>query len=85
VVNVDCPLVAVLRNDAGHHLGERVAALGATLLKVGAVGGDHGSGLLQMLYAPYSSVPAGRSPEEQVTQKLPPIAAHSAIVRLEHL
>ena len=45
MLHVNCPLVAVLADDAWQHLVERVATLVATGLKVGAVAGDHGSAL----------------------------------------
>jgi hypothetical protein len=45
MLNVNRPLVAVLRHNARQHLVERVATLLATGLKVQAIAGDHGSGL----------------------------------------
>jgi hypothetical protein len=45
MLNVNRPLVAVLRDDARQHFVKRVATFGGTGLKVRAVAGDHGSGL----------------------------------------
>jgi hypothetical protein len=42
---VDRPLVAVLRDNAGHDFVKRVATLAAAGLKVRSTAGDHGSGL----------------------------------------
>jgi hypothetical protein len=50
MLNVNRPLVAVLRDDARQHLVERVATLDATLLKMRAVTGDQGSGFLVWQY-----------------------------------
>lgn len=46
MVNVDRPLIAVLRDNAGHYLIKRVATLAAACFKVGAAAGYHGKGLL---------------------------------------
>jgi len=40
--------VAIFADDAGPHFVERVATLAASLLKVGNVALNHGSGLQQM-------------------------------------
>lgn len=52
VVNVDCPLVAVLRDDAWHHLVERVATLVAAGLNKCAIAGGHGSGFSTTVTVP---------------------------------
>lgn len=45
MVNVNCPRVSVLRDDARHHLVERVPPLVTSRLKVCAMTRNHGSGL----------------------------------------
>jgi hypothetical protein len=47
MVNVNCPLVAVLCDHARHDLVERVATLAATGFEMQAVAGGHGRGLIE--------------------------------------
>ena len=52
VVNVDCPLVAVLSDDAGHDFFKSVTALAAAGLQEYAAASVHGSGLHSTLAFP---------------------------------
>jgi hypothetical protein len=52
MICVDRPLVAVLRNDAGHDLIQRVAALAAASLKVRAATGYHGREFREQVIVP---------------------------------
>jgi hypothetical protein len=45
VIRVDRPLIAVLADDAWHHLVERVATLATAGFEESAVAGGHGRGL----------------------------------------
>lgn len=87
MVNVDCPLIAVLRDNACHHLFERVPALAASQKQKHAAACNHGRGVNgqeNIDGAPLHVFSSLLRLQTSFTVNTPPSASHSVLDVLRH-